>query len=94
MDERKELSQEKILISSFMNILENFQEFYEVYTNNEVSNWNEGKRKQLAEKCYKLNIKYIRKQLECIKKNISSRNINMYEAIEYEIQKLLKRYST
>lgn len=98
MEEEKEMenvSQGRILISSFMNILKNLQQFYEVYTDTDTVDWTskEQARKKLAEKCYELNIQYIQKQLESIRQNISNKNLRIYTAIEHEIKNILDKYS-
>jgi membrane peptidoglycan carboxypeptidase len=94
-EEEKELSQSKVLIGSFMNILKNLQQFYEVYTDTETVDWSakEKTRRRIAEKCYKLNTQYIQKQLESIRQNISNKNLKIYSTIKHEIEEILEKYA-
>jgi len=95
MEEEKEVSQGRVLIGSFMNILKNLQQFYEVYTETETIDWStkDKTRRQIAGKCYDLNMQYIQKQLENIRQNISNKNLKIYSAIEREIKEILDKYA-
>lgn len=88
------MSRAKILISLFMNILKNLQMFYEVYADSESVDWSakEKIRKKLGERCYELNMQYIYKQMETIKRTIFNKNVKIYVAIEREIKEILEMH--
>ncbi len=80
------------MILNFMNILKNFQQFYEVYTESPDVPPRDPLRKALAQKCFEINMKYIQKQLDHMKRRISGGNIRIYAAVEGQVKSILAKY--
>jgi len=78
-----------------MNILKNFQQFYEVYGDEEsLENLEKEEiKRKIAVKCFEINVKYIQKQLENMKEKISEENRGIYNAVESQIKNILAKYS-
>ena len=91
----QKMTRQKLLISSFMNILKTVQKFYEICTNDSMVDLNEDeeKKKLLAKKCFGLNNDYIMEQLKRIKDNICSDNMKIYEDIKKEIDNIIDKYA-
>ena len=98
MEEDKNVSNPshgKIIIGSFMNILKNLKQFYEVYTDKDEmeSSTKDQVKKKVAEKCYEINVGYIKKQLDNIKQNIATKNTELYNEIVNEINNIVERFT-
>ena len=77
-----------------MNILKNFQQFYDVYTDAQTVDWT-GKelyKQKLAQQCYDINARYIQRQLETMKKKVTGANVSIYNAMEVQVKGILAKY--
>ncbi len=81
------------MVGSFLNILHNFQDFYEVQSEGNMD-WagKEQRRRKVVKQCYDLNAKYIQKQLDAMKKKVSGANLGLYSAVESQVQSILAKY--
>lgn len=81
------------MVGYFLNILRNFQTFYEVQSE-AIVDWNgkEQKRRKVVKQCYDLNAKYIQRQLDAMKKKVTGANLGLYSAVESQVQSILAKY--
>ena len=80
------------LIQRFMNVLNNLQQFYDVYADSEIELGSEEKRKELARMCYEINSKYVQEQLEHMKKLVHDANLPLFDALAKKADTILKKH--
>ena len=75
-----------------MNVLHNFHKFYEVYADSESDlSGPEEKRRELAQRCYEVNLKYVQEQLALMKKLIHDSNLPLYQELAAQVDSILKK---